>query len=265
VNLLVIGAHPDDGEYRVAGTAVKLAARGHRVKFLNLTDGGAGHHEISGPALAARREKESAESRRRLGIDAIETWSVPDGELMPTLELRREVIRRIREWQADVVITHRPNDYHPDHRYCSVLVQDAAFMVTVPAACPDAPLLRVNPIFLYMEDEFTKPNPFTPDIVVAIDDVWDRKVASLDAHESQFYEWLPWLEGELAETPVDRRARREWLSRKLTRPLAPAVRTALERRYGLECAASIQHAEAFELCEYGRRPTAQEIASLFPA
>lgn len=255
MNVLVIGAHPDDCEYRVAGTAVKLVRRGDRVKFLNLTNGNAGHHEMAGSKLAARRARETGEACRRLGVTQVETLDVPDGELTPSLDLRRAVIRRIREWEADVVITHRPNDYHPDHRYTSALVADAAFMVTVPAICPGVPALRKNPVFLYMEDEFTKPSPFNPDIVVPVDDVWDLKVAALDAHESQFYEWLPWLDGVLEEVPVDRDARREWLSRKLTRPLAPQVRAALDP--------AVVHAEAFELCEYGRRLERHELAALF--
>jgi len=255
VNVLVIGAHPDDCEYRVAGTAVKLVRAGCRVKFLNMTNGDAGHHELTGPKLAARRAKESGEACRRLGVTEIETLDVHDGELMPTIELRRAVIRRIRAWGADVVITHRPNDYHPDHRYTSQLVADAAFMVTVPAACPESPALRVNPVFLYMEDEFTKPSPFSPDLVVPIDDVWDLKVAAIDAHESQFYEWLPWLDGETEQVPLDRAARREWLSQKLTRPLAPQVRAL--------AGPSVERAEAFELCEYGRRLSRDELSKLF--
>ncbi len=137
---------------------------------------------------------------------------IHDGELMPTLENRRTITRKIREWQADVVISPRPNDYHPDHRYTAILVQDAAFMVIVPSFCPDVPALRKNPVFLYCQDGFKKPNPFTPDVVVPIDPVIEQKVACIDALESQFYEWNPWLFGYSARCPAGRRAR-AWTGR----------------------------------------------------
>ena len=113
---------------------------------------------------------------------------IHDGELEPTLENRRRITRLIREWKADIVIAHRPWDYHPDHRYVGVLVQDAAFMVTVPFFCPDTPPLTKNPVFLYSSDRFQKPYPFRADIAVAIDDVFDQKLDAIHELESQVYE-----------------------------------------------------------------------------
>ena len=101
------------------------------------------------------------------------------------------------------MLAPRPNDYHPDHRYTGVLLQDAAFMVTVPNVTPDTPALRKNPVFIYFEDGFQKPAPFRPDIAISIDDVIDEKVDVLDAHVSQMYEWLPWHDGSLEEVPKD--------------------------------------------------------------
>jgi LmbE family N-acetylglucosaminyl deacetylase len=261
LNVIIIGAHPDDCEYRCAGTAAKWAAAGHAVKFVSVTNGDAGHHELKGEALVARRKAESEEAARRLGIAAVELLPHHDGLLEPSLAARGTVIRQIRQWRADVVVTHRPNDYHPDHRYTSQLVQDSAYMVLVPIVCPDTPPLRRNPVYLYMEDEFSKPYPFRPDVVVAIDDVWAAKIGSLDAHVSQFYEWLPWVDGRLDELPRDPSARRDWLDRQMRRALPEPVCAALAERYG---SASAQCAEAYELCEYGRQPSREQLDALLP-
>jgi LmbE family N-acetylglucosaminyl deacetylase len=229
-----------------------------------MTCGDAGHHVHSGVVLAGIRRGEAEQARRRLGIAASETLSNHDGELVPSLEARKEVLRQIRAWRSDLVITHRPWDYHPDHRYTSQIVQDAAYLVVVPNVCPEVERLPRNPVFLYLEDSFQLPVPFTPDVAVDIDDVWDLKIASLDAHTSQFYEWLPWVEGTLDDVPAEAAARREWLSRRRSVPPTAPVRTALERRYGAERSREIRHAEAFQICEYGRRPSIDELDEMFP-
>ena len=264
LRVIAFGAHPDDCDIRFGGTAAKFAAMGHAVKFVSVTNGDAGHQGQGGGALAKRRRAEAQESGRRLGIAEYEVLDNHDGELLPTLEVRNQIIRRIRTWNADIVLAPRPNDYHPDHRYTGILVQDAAYMVVVPNICPDTPPLRRNPVFLYFEDRFQRPNPFRPDIAVAIDDTFDKKVSGLDAHVSQVYEWLPWVDGILEQVPKDAAARRNWLAKQRSGRITPEVRAALEKWYGADKARSIQLAEAFELCEYGRRPTDQEIRQLFP-
>src|SRR3954452_12371748 len=163
LRIIVFGAHPDDCELDAGGTAARWAKGGHHVKFVSVTNGDIGHHEIAGAFLARRRTEEVKRCAEILGIET-EVLDNHDGELMPTLENRRTLTRKIREWQADVVISPRPNDYHPDHRYTARLVQDAAFRVIVPSFCPDVPALRKNPVFLYSEDQFRKPNPFEPDV-----------------------------------------------------------------------------------------------------
>jgi LmbE family N-acetylglucosaminyl deacetylase len=263
LNIIAIGAHPDDCDIRAGGTAAKWVAAGHRVRFVAVTNGDAGHQSEGGGMLAARRRAEAVEAGKRVGVDYV-VLDNHDGELVPSLKVREELIRQIREWKADLVLSPRPNDYHPDHRYTGVLVQDAAFMVTVPNVASDTPALRRNPVFLYYEDRFQKPQPFSPDIAVSIDDTWDKKVAMLDAHVSQVYEWLPWHDGTLDQVPKDVTARKAWLSKSRSRPPTPLVRAALEKYYGKDVAAKVQNAEAFEICEYGRRPDAAEIKRLFP-
>jgi LmbE family N-acetylglucosaminyl deacetylase len=233
------------------------------VKFVSVTNGDAGHQSEGGGALARRRRLEAREAGKRLGIAEYETLDNHDGELLPTLEVRNQVIRRIRQWDADVVLAPRPNDYHPDHRYTGVLVQDAAYMVVVPNVTPDTPPLKKNPVFLYFQDRFQRPNPFRPDVAVAIDDVFDRKVRALDAHTSQVYEWLPWVDGSLDQVPKEPAARLEWLRKTRTEAISDPVREALRKWYGAK-ADSVKNVEAFEVCEYGRQPTADDLKRLFP-
>jgi len=264
VRVIAFGAHPDDCDLGAGGLAAKYAALGHKVKFVSLTNGDAGHQSLGGGPLAMRRRAEAQEAARRIGIE-YEVLDNHDGRLLPTLDVREQVIREIRQWKADIVIGPRPNDYHPDHRYTGVLVQDASYMVIVPNIVTDTAPLRRNPVFLYYSDRFTRPQPFRADIVVSIDDVYQKKIAMLDAHVSQFYEWLPWTVGQLDEVPKDPAARKTWLA---TRPMAvgsvkPEWRDALERLYGSE-AQRIQHVEAFEITEYGRTPSEEEIRKLFP-
>ena len=136
LRIIVFGAHPDDCDLDAGGTAALWAAKGHAVKFVALTNGDAGHQSEGGGALAKRRRAEAQEAGRRLGIAEYEVLDNHDGELEPTLAVRQQVIRRIRQWNADVVIAPRPNDYHPDHRYTGVVVQDSAYMVVVPNVTP---------------------------------------------------------------------------------------------------------------------------------
>jgi LmbE family N-acetylglucosaminyl deacetylase len=266
LRIIVFGAHPDDCELEAGGTAARWAKAGYKVKFVSVTNGDIGHHEIAGAILARRRTAEVKRCAQILGIET-DVLDIHDGELLPTLENRRLITRQIRDWKADVVVAHRPNDYHPDHRYTGILVQDAAFMVIVPSFCPDSPALRKNPIFLYTEDDFKKPNPFTPDIVVPIDPVIDAKVACIDALESQFYEWNPWLFGYLKDVPRDKAARLEWTRKRTTERyagLADRFRSKLIELLGEEKGKAVKFAEAFEVCEYGNQPTKAELLRIFP-
>jgi N-acetylglucosamine malate deacetylase 1 len=271
LRIIVFGAHPDDAEIKAGGVGAMWAAQGHEVKFVSTTNGDIGHATMAGGELARRRAAEVEEAARILGIAATEVLDIHDGELLPTLENRREIVRQIRNWKADVVISHRPNDYHPDHRYTGILVQDAAFMVIVTHFLPSVPQLARNPVFLFCEDGFQKPNPFDPEIVVAIDDVIDKKVDALWALESQV-ESL-WATGDferVVPVPTDPAARAERKRQMADRFKQRAQRTAdrfrdqLIERYGEERGRKVQYAEAFELCEYGRRPAPAELQALFP-
>ena len=218
LRIICFGAHPDDCEFSAGGTAALWAARGHHVKFVSCTNGDIGHWGMAGGPLAQRRTAEVKRCAEILGIET-EVLDIHDGELVPTLENRQTITRLIRQWKADIVICHRPNDYHPDHRYVGLLVQDAAYMVTVPFFCPDIPYLQTNPVFLYYEDGFQKPNPFPPDIVVGIDDVIDKKLDAALALASQILEGgCDGSENSYPSDPENRKAREQQVRRQF-RPL----------------------------------------------
>ena len=262
INVIMIGAHPDDCDLEFGGTAILFAQMGHHVKFVSMTNGDAGHQNMGGGHLAKRRMAEAKEAGKRFGVEYV-VMDNHDGELMPTLENRLKIIREIRKWNADIVITHRPNDYHPDHRYTGILVQDAAYTVIVPNVAPDVPPLQKNPVFLYTEDRFKIPAPFRPDIAVIIDPVFDQKIYAMSAHESQFFEWLPWTSGDLDQVPADEKSRLEFLASRRTSTPDEKTKACLRKWYG-DKADQAKHAEAFEICEYGKQPDDQEIKVLFP-
>lgn len=262
LNVVVFGAHPDDCDSDAGGTALLFASMGHRVKFVSLTNGDAGHYSLGREELAAIRLKEAQEAGRRFGV----TYKVlgnHDGELLPTLENRMQVIREIREWQADIVIAPRPNDYHPDHRYTGILVQDAAYMVIVPALAKEVPALEKNPVFLYSADSFKKPSPFEPHIAVATDAVFEKKIYAMAAHASQYFDWLPWTGGRLGEVPNNEKDRLQYLADWRSDTPNEATYLSLIKWYG-PAGKDVKHAEAFEICEYGKQPTDEEIRRLFP-
>jgi LmbE family N-acetylglucosaminyl deacetylase len=267
LRIIVFGAHPDDAEYRGAGVAMKWAKLGHHVKLVSATNGDIGHWQMAGGPLALRRKKEVLAVAQRLGVTT-EVLDIHDGEIMPTLENRRTFTRLIREWNADVVITNRPNDYHPDHRYTSILVQDSAYMVGVPFFTPDVPPLKRNPVFLYASDRFQRPNPFRADVAVGIDDVVEPTLDALLLMESQIQEGgADGHAGLFPEDDIGRQRRREEVRRNLARRYAAqadSYRDALVRFYGPERARAIRYAQAFEICEYGRQPSQDDLKQMFP-
>lgn len=262
LNIVFIGAHPDDCDIDAGGTAIQFAQLGHRVLFVSTTNGDAGHFNKGGLVLAKIRKSEAEEAGKRMGV----TYKVldnHDGLLMPDLNLRLQLIRLIREWNADVVIGPRPYDYHPDHRNTAIAIQDAAFLVIVPKIAPETPALKKNPVFLYTEDGFRKPNPFSPDIVVDITSVFEQKIYAIAAHKSQVFEWLPWLAGQSASVPKTEADRLKWLAEKRKGSITNEMKAGLSKWYGKK-GDLVKYAEAFEICEYGSYPNDDRIKQLFP-
>lgn len=252
--LLFFGAHPDDCDLLCGGTALLWTAAGHQVKFVSVTSGDTGHQTLSRKQTAAVREKEAAASAAVAGIE-YQVLDHPCG-LEPSVANRYELLRIIRNFRPDIVISHRLYDYHPDHRATAQLVMDTAYIVMVPHYCEDTPVPEVNPIYAYCQDRFVDPRPVRPDAVVAIDPVKEKKLDMLNCHKSQFFEWLPWIEGhkDFDASKMSEAERRIWLARWLERcriaPDGPARQTLLET-YG-KSGAEVVFGETFEQSPYSR-------------
>lgn len=265
LRILVIGAHPDDCDITVGGTAAMWQRDGHIVKFVSVTNGESGHQTLFGEELVEIRRAEARAAGDVLGIE-YDVLDFPDGRLEPTYEARCVLIRLIRDFHPDLILTHRPNDYHPDHRYTSQLVCDAAYMVTVPAVAPESPALRNNPAIAYVADNFQKPYPFDPAIIVDIEPTIESAVDMLHCHNSQFYDWLVWNR-HFKDLPAGDSERREWLGqmfRNRIGSLADQHRKLVVSTYGQERGQDVRWIEAFEPCEYGQPWDAELIRRLFP-
>ena len=271
LRIICFGAHPDDAEFKAGGVAAMWAAQGHHVKFVSMTNGDAGHFTLGGGALARKRAAEVQRAAETLGIET-EVLDIHDGELMPTLENRKTVIRLIREWQPDIVMMHRPWDYHPDHRYTGVLVQDAAFVVASWMYLPLTRRVDRNPVFLYYGDRFQKPVPFEADVAVSIDEVFQKKVDAVLQNESQQFETVYNVDAgtasrRLAEIPGDPGGRRAFAEERFASRCALSAdtyRDALVKWYGPEKGKAVKYAEVFEICQYGHQPSQEELNRLFP-
>ena len=267
LRVLVIVAHPDDADLMFGGTALLYTALGHEVTFLSCTNGDTGHHEIGGIELASRRYSEAQAAASIAGLKEYRILDIHSGELEPSVHNRKVIIRTIREVRPHVIFTHRPNDYHPDHRYTSQLVQDASYIVTVPNMLSLTPALDYLPVIFYLYDQFCKPYPFAADVVVGIDEVIEAKLSMIHCHDSQMYEWLPYNQGKLSQVPDDPEERREWLRDQRMGKfshIAEKYRNLLVRLYGAEKGKRWRYAEAFEACEYGRGFSPEQIHELFP-
>jgi LmbE family N-acetylglucosaminyl deacetylase len=266
LRILVIGAHPDDCEIKAAGLAAKFSKMGHKVKFVSATNGDTGHYSMGGAQLAQRRSQETKKAGELIGIEN-EVLDIHNNGLEADISTREIFIRLIREFNPDIIITHRLNDYHPDHRRTAMLVQDSSYAIRIPNVCPLTPYMTHTPVILYMQDNFQKPTPFAPDVVIDIDDVIDTKTAMLDCHVSQVYEWLPWMDGYLDKIPDDPQERIKWLKGNLkTRQgnIDGLVKDKLYELYGDEHAKNVKWVEAFEISEYGAKLPKDKIPHYFP-
>ena len=253
-SLMVIGAHPDDCEFSAGGLSVLCRRAGQPVTFVSMTNGDAGHHQEGGATLARRR---LAETRT-----VAETWGVKcvvldhhDGELEPSLAVRRELLVLIRQTAPDLILTHRLNDYHPDHRATAQLVLDAAFLARIPNSQALTPPIERKPVIAYLHDDFQHPYPFHADLVIDVTPVIGEKARMLAAHVSQVYEWLPFITGEGSVPPSDEEERLEWIRQTYLQAdgrVAEQYRSLLAARYGEAHAAQVEYAEAFEISEYAQ-------------
>ncbi|MBR5156657.1 MAG: PIG-L family deacetylase [Clostridia bacterium] len=286
LKVLMIGAHPDDNDFRSGGIALKYIQAGHNVRFLSVCEGCGGHHEMSPEKIRERRKGEFKAVSELTGIE-YDSMNIPDCEVIADLETRKKMVRYIREYNPDIIFTHRNNDYHADHRNVALLVQDASYLLIVPNFCPEVCALKETPVIMYFYDGFKNP-VFQADIVIPTDDVIDKKYEMFDCHVSQVYEWLPFTNGVLDQVPTDPKERLEWLrSPKVPRDgtflkeedlkifiasnnseyreatSAIKYRDKLIERYGAAGKTTL-FAEAFQISEYGKPLTEENIKLLFP-
>ena len=266
LRIMVLGAHPDDCELSTGGICAKYKELGHVVKYVYATNGDAGHHKLSREEIAKVRAKEIKDVCEVAGFE-YEIMNNHDGYLEASLDNRDNLIRIIRKFQPDIIFAPRANDYHSDHRRTSILLQDASYLLMVPNVCPDTPVLNYSPVIMYVADDFKKPAPFDPSVVVDIDDVFETKIEILNCHKSQFYEWLPWIGRYENEIPADENGRFQWLSKIKAAQyseLADKYRNKLIERYGEEKGSKVKYAEAFEISEYGAELTSEQLSEYFP-
>jgi LmbE family N-acetylglucosaminyl deacetylase len=266
LRIVAMGAHPDDAEQKFGGTAALFAAQGAKVKLLALTNGDVGHFAQAGGPLAQRRKAEVEACHKTLGVDT-EVLDIHDGELMADLETRKKVANVIRDYQADIVLSHRPYDYHPDHRAVGTLANDTAVLVVAPFFSPYTRPTKRNPIYLYYSDAFTHPYPFDPIIAVGFDEVAQKKWDCISAMPSQFGDADSWQARYRDNVPADEAGRKAFLLdmvKQRSADVANQYRDLLVKLYGAQKGRAIKYAEAFEMNQYGTQATQEELKTLFP-
>ena len=263
--ILFIGAHPDDADILCGGTALKLARAGHVVKFVSATNGDTGHHILSREETARIRVGEAKASAAYAGLYEYEVMDNPCG-IEASVENRRKMVRVIRSFAPDVVITHRTCDYHPDHRATAQLVQDCAYVCMVPHFCEDAPIPERAPVFALSYDGFQDPRPHRADAAIEFDSVLEEKLEMMSHHASQFFEWLPWVAGrkDVCETGMTEAEKRESMIQVLRRfeTAANGARELLKRVHGVAVGEKIRYAETFEQSPYSRVVSPEDFQKL---
>lgn len=267
LNILAIGAHPDDCDIRAAGFIKKIETKGHKVKFVSLTDGNKGHWRDYGETLAKRRMQEMQSAAKMLGV-SMEILDNHDGELEASLKNREDIVRVIREWNTDLLIVHGSNELHPDHRNTNQLVVDAALLLAVPNYLPEVKHLNKLPIILYGDNLYDR-LPFNPEIILPIDNVIDHKLDVTLCHFSQFVEWG--TTGSIETTPKtyqekslaienSKKGLGGWFASNSNR-----FRDQLDNGFGQKKSQDIEFVEAFEISPYGRLPSLNELKDIFPS
>ncbi|HEY0868290.1 MAG TPA: PIG-L family deacetylase [Fimbriimonas sp.] len=270
LQVLCIGAHPDDCEGSVGGTIALFCRRGDRVKVISATEGSRGHYEpayLENPDLLIDRRRAESLAAARAGGYEFETLGFRDGDVYVDRDSTEAMVRAIRRAGEpgrgpDLVLMNRPSDYHRDHRYTAQLVLDATYMLTVPFLCPDVPAIRRMPVFAYWQDGFTEYGEFRADVVVAIDETIAVKREMMLAHESQYLEWLPYNAepgSALYGLPEEEAPRRQAVAKALDRRSAQTA-----ARHADRLPEGTTYAEAFQISEYGRRPSSEELTTMFP-
>jgi bacillithiol biosynthesis deacetylase BshB1 len=189
LDILVLSVHPDDAELGCSGTILKHVALGKKVGIVDLTRG-----ELGTRGSVEIREQEAAASAKILGLAVRENLGLPDGFFENTREHQLKVIAAIRKYQPEIILTNAYYDRHPDHARSSDLVDTSAFLAGLrkietfeDGVAQEA--WRPQHVLHFIQDNYIK-----PDILIDVTDYWDKKIESINAFGSQFYN--PEWEGE---------------------------------------------------------------------
>jgi LmbE family N-acetylglucosaminyl deacetylase len=257
LKVMVIFAHPDEGEIYTGGISALYTKMGYQVKFMSLTNGDAGHYSMKPADLAKMRYSEAMESKAILKLGDYEVLDYHDQYLKNTKEAQDKVIKSIQDWNADIVFTYYPaKGGHTDNMTAGYIVRDAA---------PRLQMAKM-PVFVYIRDYFTITFSYIPDFAVDIDKVWDTKLAACTVQRSQVMDAIPHSMGILDEVRANPEKQKQLIYDN-TYPFSSVTninRPALEKWYGAEVASKIKYAEAFEIAEFGRQVDEVEMHTLFP-
>jgi bacillithiol biosynthesis deacetylase BshB1 len=182
LDILVLSVHPDDAELGCAGTILKHIAAGKKVGIADITRG-----ELGTRGSAEIRDKEAAASAQILGLSVRENLGLPDGFFQNTPEYQFKIIEVIRKYKPEIIITNAYHDRHPDHGRANGLVEESAFLAglrkieTYAEGIPQ-PAWRPNLVLHFIQDNYIK-----PDIIIDVTEYWDKKIESIRAFGSQFF------------------------------------------------------------------------------
>lgn len=193
LDILVIAAHPDDGEIGCAGSILKYKASGKKIGMVDLTEG-----ELGSRGSASLRFEESAKASELMGLDVRVNLGLKDGFFQNDEASQKKLIEQIRRFKPDVVLCNAFSDRHPDHGKGSKLASDACFLsglVKIETLWEGETQEKWRPkaVYHYVQDRYLK-----PDFVVDISDFIDQKIQVLMAYSSQFYN----PESNQPETPI---------------------------------------------------------------
>ena len=182
LDILAIGAHPDDIELGCSGTIITETRNGKKVGIVDLTEG-----ELGTRGSVETRYKEAADAARILGVLVRENLQLPDGFFENNPANQMKLIRSIRKYRPEIILANAPEDRHPDHGRAARLILDAAFLAGLRkvqtednGTVQDA--WRPKYVFHYIQDRYLEPN-----FVVDISDVFDERMRAISAYTTQFY------------------------------------------------------------------------------
>ena len=177
LDILVFGAHPDDVELGCAGTILKHIKQGLKVGIIDLTNG-----ELGTRGTSLTRNSETKKATKVLGVHIRENMDFKDGFFENNESNRIDLIKKIRKYQPEIVITNAPSDRHPDHGRASNLTLDSCFLSGLEKIDTSQKVWRPKHIYHYIQF-----NNILPDFVVDISNEMDKKIESVLCYKTQFY------------------------------------------------------------------------------